>query len=125
MVFKGYSRVFSTVNDMQYEAIGAFWDELSEKYGRENLRGLGFNWSGNTIEYVIGAKDGETDSRYTPNGAQYTEVELPDSGWITYQGAADKLSELYSEIYKDGALTYEIETFSDSGFCEIMIYRHR
>ena len=29
---------------------------MSEKYGRENLRGLGYNWTDTTIEYVIGLK---------------------------------------------------------------------
>ena len=28
--------------------------ELSEKYGMENLRGLGYNWDNDSIEYVIG-----------------------------------------------------------------------
>ena len=54
MIFEGISRVFSTVNEQQYETIGAFWDELSAQYGLENLRGLGYNWTPDTIEYVIG-----------------------------------------------------------------------
>ena len=37
MKFIGISRVFSTINNEQYKTIGAFWDELSEKYGMENL----------------------------------------------------------------------------------------
>ena len=44
MVFNGISKVFSTKDDRQYETIGAFWDEFSKKYGREKLRGLGYNW---------------------------------------------------------------------------------
>ena len=49
MVFNGISKVFSTKDDRQYETIGAFWDEFSKKYGREKLRGLGYNYdlSGN------------------------------------------------------------------------------
>ena len=43
MEFKGISRTFSTVGEKQYETIGAFWDEMSGIYGRENLRGLGYN----------------------------------------------------------------------------------
>ena len=42
MLFKGIGRTFSTENDQQYETIGAFWDELAAKYGRENLQGLGY-----------------------------------------------------------------------------------
>ena len=44
MLFKGIGRTFSTENDQQYETIGAFWDELAAKYGRENLQGLGYGW---------------------------------------------------------------------------------
>ena len=50
MVFNGISKVFSTKDDRQYETIGAFWDEFSKKYGREKLRGLGYNWTTDTIE---------------------------------------------------------------------------
>ena len=49
MVFNGISKVFSTKDNRQYETIGAFWDELSKEYGRENLRGLGYNWTTDTI----------------------------------------------------------------------------
>ena len=30
---------------------------MTEKYDIENLRGLGFNWTETTIEYVIGLKN--------------------------------------------------------------------
>jgi len=43
MIFIGISRIFSTECDEQYETIGAFWDELSGKYGKSNLRGLGYS----------------------------------------------------------------------------------
>ena len=116
MRFIGISRVFSTVNDQQYETIGAFWDELSEKYGLENLRGLGYNWTKDTIEYVIGLKEGVID------GAN-CDAELPDKGWTTVNGITDELGHLYDEIYSDGPLTYEIETFSDNGECVIQYSR--
>ena len=54
MIFNGISKVFSTKDDQQYEAIGACWVELSKEYGRENLRGLGCNWTAG-----VGAYDGE------------------------------------------------------------------
>ena len=79
MVFTGVSKVFSTENGAQYETIGAFWDGMSEKYGLENLRGLGYNWTDNSIEYVIGLKDGIIDQANC-------EVELPDDDWITVCG---------------------------------------
>ncbi len=38
MNFFGIRRVFPTENEEQYETIGAFWDEMSNIYGREKLR---------------------------------------------------------------------------------------
>ena len=116
MVFNGISKVFSTKDDRQYETIGAFWDEFSKKYGREKLRGLGYNWTTDTIEYVIGLKSGDIDNANC-------SVVLPNSGWIAVKGKTAELDMIYQEIYADGVLTYEIETFTDEGECEILYYR--
>lgn len=43
MKFVGIKRIFSTKNEQQYATIGAFWDEMSKLYGRDNLMGLGCN----------------------------------------------------------------------------------
>ena len=118
MIFKGIGRSFSTENRQQYETIGAFWDELSAKYGLANLQGLGYGWTGCTIEYAIGLKSGEID------GADRT-VELPDDGWTTVRGRTENLAEIYEKIYLDGNLTYEIETFTDEGECEIRYTRQK
>ncbi len=56
--FYGVSRFFFTKNEEQYQTIGAFWDEMSAKYGLENLQGLGYMWTGDTMSYAIGLKDG-------------------------------------------------------------------
>jgi len=116
MIFTGISRVFSTVNSAQYADIGAFWDEMAEKYGRANLRGLGLNWTETSLEYVIGLIDGTAENADTT-------VELPDNGWITVCGRTEHLARIYDEIYADGALTFEIEMFDDNGNCRIMYYR--
>ena len=116
MEFTGISRTFSTVGEKQYETIGAFWDEMSARYGRENLRGLGFNWTATTIEYVIGLKSGNIEG-------QNACVTLPDDGWISVCGKTEALSQLYGEIYKDGALKYEIEMFDEQGNCRIDYFR--
>ena len=116
MIFKGIGRTFSTVGEKQYETIGAFWDELSAKYGLENLRGLGYGWTESSIEYAIGLKNGIID------GADI-EITLPDDDWTTVTGRTEKLGELYDEIYKDGTLTFEIETFDNNGDCMIKYYR--
>ena len=116
VIFKGIGRTFSTVGEKQYETIGAFWDELSAKYGLENLRGLGYGWTESSIEYAIGLKNGIID------GADI-EITLPDDDWTTVTGRTEKLGELYDEIYKDGTLTFEIETFDNNGDCMIKYYR--
>ena len=116
MVFIRISKVFSTKDGRQYETIGAFWDELSKEYGRENLRGLGYNWTTDTIEYVIGLKQGEIDNADC-------SVVLPDSGWIAVKGKTAEIDLIYQEIYAQGFLTYEIESFTDEGECEILYYR--
>lgn len=116
MKFIGISRVFSTINNEQYETIGAFWDELSEAYGMENLRGLGYNWTNDSIEYVIGLKDGVIDN-------QNCIINLPEEGWIIVTGNTNDLSKLYEDIYIHGPLLYEIEMFNENGTCEIRYIR--
>ena len=120
MVFKGYSRIFSTVNNKQYTLIGEFWDELLLKYNIEDLRGLGFNWTDTTIEYVIGLKNNEkiNDIIY-----EWKEINLPDNKWEIVKGKTDELDKIYSEIYKKSLLKYEIEMFYNNGNCEIRYIR--
>lgn len=115
MKFVGNKKVFSTQNNEQYITIGEFWDEMADIYGRENLMGLGCNWTENSIEYVIALKDGIiADANY--------EIELPDE-WIATSGKTEELSMIYDEIYKDGPLLYEIEEFDDNGNCMIRYCR--
>lgn len=35
MIFKGYSKVFSTIDNEQYKSIGDFWKEMLLKYNME------------------------------------------------------------------------------------------
>ena len=116
MVFKGISRVFKLTNEEQYEAIGQFWDEMALTYGLENLQGLGYKWEKDEISYAIGLKNGDIEG-------YNLSILLPDDGWINVIGETDSLKELYDGIYKNGRLTYEIETFYDDGRCEISYYR--
>lgn len=116
MEFKGISRIFSTVGDQQYNTIGAFWDELSKRYGRKNLRGLGYNWTGTSIEYVIGLTDGEIDG-------WNMSILLPEGGWERIKGRTENLEGIYNDIYRDGPLKYEIEMFDDDGNCVIDFVR--
>ena len=116
MVFKGISRVFSLSNEQQYETIGQFWNELAMLYGLENLQGLGYSWKDDQIAYAIGFKNGCIKG-------YNVSVELPDHGWVKIAGKTDNLKQLYDEIYKDGALQFELETFYENGNCEISYYR--
>lgn len=50
-------------------------------------------------------------------------IILPDDGWECVNGRTEELAEIYSDIYKNGALKYEIEMFDDNGNCKIMFYR--
>ena len=118
MRFIGISRVFSTENEAQYETIGRFWDEMAARYGLENLRGLGYNWTEDSIGYAIGLKDGVIDRADC-------EINLPDEGWVTVRGRTDDLGLIYGRIYLDGPLTYEIETFTEAGDCEIRYFRSK
>ncbi|MBR5174020.1 MAG: hypothetical protein IKW16_03645 [Clostridia bacterium] len=116
MIFKGVSKDFSLLNEDQYNTIGDFWDEMSALYGLENLQGLGYKWAQGKISYAIGLKIGDiSDFNF--------EIELPDSGWTIVDGETDNLKGLYNDIYKNGPLKYEIETFTNDGSCRIKYCR--
>ena len=117
MLFTGITRTFSTKNEQQYETIGAFWAEIESKYDCSRLRGLGYNWTADTIEYVIGLTDGIIE------GADCTVI-LPDDGWTEVRGKTADLGSIYDDVYKDGALSYEIETFAPDGSCRILYTRN-
>lgn len=116
MIFTGITRTFSLIGEEQYNTIGAFWDEMADIYGLENLRGLGYNWRCGKMDYAIGSRSGDID------GCNFS-ISLPDCGWIRADGETERLKEMYDEIYKGGALTYEIETFREDGTCTVIYYR--
>lgn len=116
MIFCGVTKDFCLTNEQQYDTIGQFWDELARLYGLENLQGLGYNWKDNNISYAIGLKNG------CIKGCNL-HIGLPDKDWVTVKGKTDSLKQIYDEIYKDGVLQYEIETFDENGNCEIKYYR--
>ena len=116
MIFIGITKDFCLTNEQQYDTIGQFWDEMAELYGLGNLQGLGYRWEDNKISYAIGLKSGcirDCNLR----------IELPDQGWVAVKGKTDNLKKIYDEIYKDGSLQYEIETFVENGDCVIRYYR--
>ena len=122
MIFKGYSKVFTTTNNQQYSSIGDFWDEMTTIYDLEELRGLGFNWTETTIEYVIGLKNNE---KFNVDNYEWKEIELPDENWEIAEGKTDELSKIYTDIYKISSLKYEIEMFYKNDTCKIMYIRNK
>ena len=116
MIFKGVAKEFSLENEGQYQTIGNFWDEMALLYGLENLQGLGYKWAGGKIYYAIGLKVGDIKDFNLC-------IQLPDEGWTMVEGETEKLREMYDEIYVSGPLTYEIETFTEDGKCQIQYYR--
>jgi predicted transcriptional regulator YdeE len=116
MLFKGIKKEFSLLNENQYNTIGDFWDETASLYGLENLQGLGYKWSDGKIFYAIGLKVGDI------KGYNFC-MELPDESWTIVHGKTENLREIYNEIYKQGALKYELETFDENGNCQIKYYR--
>ena len=75
------------------------------------------------MEYIIGLKCGIIDTMPKIDGVTYKELDLPDEGWQIARGLTDELPSIYREIYRDGALKYEIESFFEDGSCVIEYYR--
>ena len=127
MFFTGVKIRFNCKNNQQYKDIGDFWKYMGDSYPARALKGVGYNWSNDSFDYIIG--DFETQNfdinkiREHFPAAEITEINLPDKGWKNYTGKTQKLSKLYDEIYKDGALDYEIEEFFQNGDCKVSIYR--
>ena len=80
------------------------------------MRGLGYNWTSTSIEYVIGLTASEIEG-------WNMSVPLPENEWKRVKGRTENLEEIYNDIYKDGPLKYEIEMFDDDGNCVIDFVR--
>jgi hypothetical protein len=97
-------------------------------FPKVDLKGVGCNWENDSLDYIIGDFIEITglnmcDINIIYPMARYAEIELPDDGWRIYHTTLDKLQSLYEEIYKDGALKYEVEEISQNGNCKISIFR--
>lgn len=124
MILNGISICFSTVNEAQYTNIGHFWDQMSARFGRENLQGVGYHWTGHSLDYMIAPKEGDFPGDLAiPEGGVRRDLILPDHGWITREGFTEHLGQMYGEIYRDGPLDFEIETFNDDGTCKVCYFR--
>ena len=127
MLIRGVQIRFDCKNGEQFENIGVFWDRMRALCPETVLSGVGFGWENDTLCYLIGTEnDVPTDAAALTDRfpeAKNAELLLPDDGWKRYTATADTLDVLYSEVYKDGPLTYEIERFDADGNAEILIFR--
>lgn len=129
MIFKGIKVTFSTENGRQYIDIAKFWDAMEKYYDVDRLSGLGLNWTKNTMDYIIGFRDNSMTNEvlkvikpyYT--SAEYVIKLLPNRDWKKYKGHVSKIKEKYSEIWKAGAVKFEIETFDKDGNMKLLIHR--
>jgi len=128
-----FSLVFDCAHGEQYESIGNFWDFMRKTFTTCKLEGLGFNWKDDTLEYVIGSsKDLQIETvlkekifyvtKQYPK-ALIKSIDIPNNNWKKYSDRTERLGKLYADIYKDGVLDYEIETFFDDGTCSVEIHR--
>jgi len=127
MIFTGVKIRFDCTNSQQYKNIGDFWKYMTDNYPKIALKGVGYNWSKNSFDYIIGdfvaPRFNMNKIREVFPDADFFEVVLPDKGWKVYTGKRNELSKLYDEIYKDGTLDYEIEEFFPNGDCKVSICR--
>ena len=82
----------------------------------DNLIGLGYKWQDTKIYYAIGLKNGNIEN-------SNFMIQLPNDNWVEVNGETENLKEIYDNIYKDGILKYELETFNYDGTCVIKYYR--
>ena len=129
MIFKGVSRVFPLKDNEMYKGISEFWETMERYFYLDKLIGLGLNWTEDSMEYIIGftdnsmrKKDTERIKKIYPD-AEYKVVLLPKRGWREYKGNTADIQNMYDAIWKDGNLTYELETFTDDGKCTLRINR--
>lgn len=129
MIFKGIKVTFSTENDRQYIDIAKFWDTMEKYYDVDRLSGLGLNWTKNTMDYIIGFRDNSMTNEVLKaikpyySSAEYVIKLLPNRDWKKYKGHVSKIKEKYSEIWKAGAVKFEIETFDKDGNMKLLIHR--
>lgn len=129
MIFKGIKVTFSIENGRQYIDIARLWDVMEKYYDVDRLSGLGLNWTKDTMDYIIGFRDNSMTNEVLKvikphfTSAEYVIKLLPNRDWKKYKGHVSKIKEKYSEIWKAGAVKYEIETFDKDGNMKLLIHR--
>jgi len=128
MELKGILRKLDCSENKQFNEIGEFWDFMSKLYPKNKLKGLGYNWKNNYIDYVIGDIDNDFDYSVKKIYEKYPDskcivIQLPDKGWEIYSGKLNDIENIYKNIYQNGPLDYEIEEIDDEGNFRVSILR--
>lgn len=129
MIFRGIKVTFLLENERQYVDIAKFWSIMEKYYDVNKLSGLGFNWTDTTMDYVIGFRDNSMTAaeldKIKPyfRSAEYVIKLLPKDNWKKHIGHVSQIKEKYNELWKAGAIKYEIETFDEEGNMKLLIHR--
>ena len=128
MKFTGVLRNFDCSNNKQFTDIGEFWDFMSKIVNKNELKGLGFNWKNNHLDYIIGDLKDKCDYPMdlilnTYPNSKIVTVDLPNNGWEIHEGKIKDIKSIYEKIYEDGQLDYEIEEIDTKGNFKVSILR--
>lgn len=135
MLYKGYKIRVRCINWEQINTLDNYFDIFSSYVSKENLIGLGMNWSDDYLyfDYAIGVIDDEEtlkkikeiDFSNTGFDVQYVEVILPYlDEWKTFKGKEKDIKRIYEEDINcyERPYDYELEYIDGKGNIEIKIH---
>lgn len=135
MLYKGYKIRVRCINWEQINTLDNYFDIFSSYVSKENLIGLGMNWSDDYLyfDYAIGVIDDEEtlkkikeiDFSNTGFDVQYVEVILPYlDEWETFKGKEKDIKRIYEEDINcyERPYDYELEYIDGKGNIEIKIH---
>lgn len=135
MLYKGYKIRVRCINWEQINTLDNYFDIFSSYVSKENLIGLGMNWSDDYLyfDYAIGVIDDEEtlkkikeiDFSNTGFDVQYVEVILPYlDEWEAFKGKEKDIKRIYEEDINcyERPYDYELEYIDGKGNIEIKIH---
>lgn len=129
MTLDGINVKVSIENKEQYDSLNQLWTILEQYYDCEDIFGLGYGWDNDSMNYLIGINRGMINENALKEikeefpSAENKRITVPTDGWKTYRGSTWELQDLYSIIWEEGEVIYELESFTNDGKCKILIYR--
>jgi len=135
MLFKGFKIRVRCKDWEQVAYLDEYWDLFSFYVPKEDIIGLGMNWSDDYLyfDYVIGVINDESilnkikniDFSKTKFMPEYVEIQLPNiEEWQSFKGKDENLKEIYESDIKcyDNPYDYELEYIDSKGNIEIKIH---